>query len=467
MVSKIMLAILIPTYKREYRIKQLFENIQNTTILPFTVYFIVEPDDVASMAAVADLKTPRAIFIHNEDPHTYVSAINTGYKKTFEPIIYCGADDIVFYDGWDTNAQKYFDKYGFVGTVDAWRISQTKLHASHFFVTRKYINEQSGVEDEPGVIYSSHYHHLQCDIETEQTAMKRKQFVISSRSRVEHNHWFVGSAKKDATYERAMECQLHDMNIYEGRRKRFEQYLFERLFHGQIIKTRPGKLSIVLPSYNQLSFLKQTIDSLKENTHNPYQLIIVDDVSDPETTEWIKRLVHQDCIKIFNDKQQFITYNWNLGAQQATGDYIAFLNNDITLSKFWDVYLMNALQGDVWVANPYQRDYGCMTPYGKSLRTGSIDIRGSAFMMKKETIKKMGYFPPQLRHWYSDWWLGWAIITQYKKTTAWVPEALIHHYGSQSSNEFDRRTGRLREIIEADRKEFQKITGLNGYLPTA
>jgi GT2 family glycosyltransferase len=170
-------------------------------------------------------------------------------------------------------------------------------------------------------------------------------------------------------------------------------------------------------------------------------------------------------MKVFNKKQKFITYNWNVGARLAEGEYVAFLNNDITVSKNWDVYLMNALNKNIWVANPYQKDNEVTNPYGKSIRTGSIDIRGSGFMMKKSIIKKIGYFPECLKHWYSDWWLGWVIKNKYNKDTTWVPDSLIHHYGSKSSYDFERRTGRLRYIIEEDRIEFQKITGLDGYLP--
>jgi len=453
------IAILIPTYKRSDRLPALVKNIEQNTSLPYRIVFIIEKEDKASERVIKRL---RKDYLFNVKPNTYVSAINHAYRMTKEPVLFCGADDLSFRRGWDLNAAKYFRKYGFIGVTDDWPITRTGLHASHFFVTRKYIEKYSGVLDEKRVIYSSKYEHIQCDIETEQTAMKRGQFVISTGSVVDHNHWYINKATMDETYKRGMECMDRDRLTYERRRNNFEQYLFEELFNGKVYPVNRGTLSIVLPSYNQVKYLKQTVDSLRRNTYHFFELIIVDDNSDPDTVRYIRSL---ECVRYYNRKQRFITYNWNKGARAATGEYVAFLNNDITLSRHWDVYLMNSLNDKTWIANPYQKDSGYPTPYGKSIRTGSIDVRGACFMLKKETLERIGYFPECMKHWYSDWWLGWIVTNKYKKSVSWIQESLIHHYGSMSSHEFDRRTGKLREVIEQDRLEFQKLTGLDGYLP--
>ncbi len=137
-------------------------------------------------------------------------------------------------------------------------------------VSRKYIQECSGVEDEANVIYSSQYRHVQCDIETEQTAMKRGAFIMSEAV-IPHRHWFVDKTiKKDATYERAIACQSHDEQVYNQRRHRFEQYLFEALFAGKIVRVNQGKLSIVIASYNQCKYLQNTILSLLQPTFRSF-----------------------------------------------------------------------------------------------------------------------------------------------------------------------------------------------------
>lgn len=455
------IAILIPTLGRHERIPGTIDNIAKSTTLPYRIYFICEPGDTDTINLLA--QSNEHTIILNTEPHTYVSAINLGYKLSTEPYIFCGSDDIVFTSGWDTEASKYFGKFGFIGTVDDWTITKTGVHASHFFVSREYIKIYSGVFDEKYVIYSSQYQHFNCDIETEQTAMCRGEFVMSKKSIVEHKHWCTKNAKMDHTYEFGKTCLPKDNHTYEKRRRQFEVYILDDLFRGKVTPTPNARLTIVLPSYNQVSYLKKTIKSIYANTYNYFELIIVDDASGPETVEYIKSLTQPNIVKVFNSVQLFVTANWNIGARLAKNDYIAFLNNDIELSRYWDVYLCNALAPDVLVANPYQTDNGEMSPYGKSKRTGSIDVRGTCFMMERQTLKDMGYFPSQLRHWYSDWWLGW-IIKEANKRTVYIRDSVVHHYGSKSSTEFEIKTNRLRYIIEEDRLEFQKITGLDGYL---
>lgn len=455
------IAILIPTLGRADRIATVIENIARTTYLSYTIYFICEPWDQETIDAIPK-SNPHIVQVINQKPNTYVSAINLGYDLSNEDYIFCGSDDIEFTLWWDKEASQYFGKYGFIGVVDEWPITKTGVHASHFFVSREYIEKWSGVFDEKSVIYSSQYKHLNCDIETEQTAMCRNEFVISKNSIVHHKHWYTKQAKMDETYKKGGECMGCDMLTYEKRRRQFELYLLEDLFKGKATPTPNARLSIVLPSYNQQRYLEKTIKSIYANTYNYFELIIIDDASDKQTVEYIKSLKQKNIVKVFNDKQHFVTANWNAGAKLAKNDYIAFLNNDIVLSKYWDVYLANALGPDVLVANPYQSDDGMRAPYGKSKRTGSIDVRGTCFMMEKAQLAKMGYFPSNLKHWYSDWWLGWYITEKLNRQTEYIKDAIVHHYGSKSSHDFESKTGKLKEIIEEDRKEFQKITGLSG-----
>ena len=458
------IAILVPTYKRSQRLPAVAKNIHDNTKTPHTIYFIVEPEDKASQEVIQGLGERLII---NSAPNTYVSAINTAYRQSTEPIIFCGADDLGFTKGWDEETLKDFadPKIQMVGYPDDWPISKTGLHGSHFSVRRKYIEEVGGVEGEKNTIYFSEYHHMHCDIESENTAQKRGVWK-QSKAIINHIHWTSNKSPMDETYKRGLACNDHDWSIYRKRRYNFEQQIFKDLYEGRIVKPFRGSLSIVIPSYNQKAYLQQTIESLKQNTFNPYELIIIDDCSDKETVDYIKSLKSEPNnppgIRVYNDKQKYVTANWNKGVSMATGDYIAVLNNDITVSEYWDSYLMAALSDDVLVTNPYQTDPGEKTPYGKSARTGSIDIRGTCFMFRKGLFESFGYLPEQLKLWYSDWWLGWHIVNKLQKKTVYVSQSVVFHYGSKSSNDFNKRTGKLREVIARDRIEFEKLTGISG-----
>src|SRR5579885_2196003 len=123
-----------------------------------------------------------------------------------------------------------------------------------------------------------------CDIETEQTAMKRGAYA-HSQAIVNHNHWVNNKAKKDLTYTNAMPLLDGDMKTYCRRRKRFEQYLFDELYNGNVYRVNQGKLSIVMASYNAPDALQKTLASLFANTYHEFELIIIDDVSTNYTTK--------------------------------------------------------------------------------------------------------------------------------------------------------------------------------------
>lgn len=449
------LAILIPTYGRSNRLEKVTANLHTHTRTPHTIYFITEIDDIASAKEIERLHEKNI----SVSSGTYVAAINTGYRSTTEPYLFLGSDDIEVMEDWDSKMLSAFtENIGIVGHTDEWDISKTGKHGSHLMVKREYIEAQSGVVDEANVIYSSKYVHSMCDIETEQTAMMRHAFAMSDAF-ISHKHWFMKTAEYDETYKRVTLAQDKDFRTYASRRKRFEQYKFEDLFHNIITPVVRCPISIVIPSYNQCSFLKATINSLAEQTYNDYELIIIDDASDNETKNYIQNL---DCIKVMNTRQKYVNANWNEGIRMASHRYVVIANNDITFSKDWDVHLLNALQEpDVWVASPYQTDPEYLTPYGQHERSGNIALRGSCFMLDKQMIDVIGYIPNDMLIWFGDWWLVWQ-TEKYGKKSVFTDKAVIHHYGSKSSNgmQIDRKA-LFFQILRGDAYAFKLHTGIN------
>lgn len=450
------LAILVPTYGRADRLAAVAKNIHDHTRVTHTIYFLCEQSDPASFKEVDRLHEQSLVLSSN----SYVAAVNAGYRSTQEPFIFCASDDVEFSDDWDTRMLACFDdpKIGFVGATDEWTISKTGKHASHFMVRRTYIQKQSGVFDEQNVIYSSAYIHSMCDIETEQTAMSRGAFLMSDVF-ISHKHWFMKTAQMDKTYQRAINAGAHDMAAFNARRKKFELYKFEDLFNGIITSIAKGGLTVVIPSLNELSFLKQTVQSLQDNTYNEYELIIIDDGSDEVTQRYIKTL---PCVKVFNGRQRYVNANWNLGIAMAKNEYVCIANNDITFSKHWDLPLIEELRkDDVWVASPYQTDPNCMQPYGLSDRSGNIDLRGACFMINKQMIQTIGFIPKDMLIWFGDYWLT-VKAKEFKKKCVFNSKSVIHHYSSRSSESMIREKKDLfYQILRGDAYAFKCLTGIN------
>ena len=87
------------------------------------------------------------------------------------------------------------------------------------------------------------------------------------------------------------------------------------------------KVSIIIPAYNAESTIKCTIRSVHKQTYRDYELIIIDDGSTDRTVE-IVREIADDRLKLFSYKNAGLPTARNRGIQQATGEYIAFLDAD-------------------------------------------------------------------------------------------------------------------------------------------
>lgn len=215
-------AIFIPTYGRAHKLKQVFENIIDSTLLPIKVYFICETEDSKSVETV--LKINGAGLILNNHKPCYAGAINSAFEHTNEKIFFVGSDDLNFHKDWLKKAMnKMRNNKKVVGTNDLLspRVIRGGI-ATHFLVDREYIQTQGGVIDQvQPVMYE--YNHYCCDVEFCETAISRKVFVPCLDSIVEHMHPEAKKADIDATYIKNNSKRLEDKKTFELRRSLWNQ----------------------------------------------------------------------------------------------------------------------------------------------------------------------------------------------------------------------------------------------------
>jgi glycosyltransferase involved in cell wall biosynthesis len=84
--------------------------------------------------------------------------------------------------------------------------------------------------------------------------------------------------------------------------------------------------SVIVPTFNRLELLKQTIKSLSSTGQNVCELIVVDDGSTDGTIEFIKKA--QPGVLLIEQPNQGPGAARNRGIEAATGEYIAFLDSD-------------------------------------------------------------------------------------------------------------------------------------------
>lgn len=92
------------------------------------------------------------------------------------------------------------------------------------------------------------------------------------------------------------------------------------------------KISIITASYNYAQYIEEAINSVINQTHQDWELIIVDDGSTDRSVEIIKSYCEKDKrIQLHqheNGKNKGLKETLLLGIKHATGDWIAFLESD-------------------------------------------------------------------------------------------------------------------------------------------
>lgn len=88
------------------------------------------------------------------------------------------------------------------------------------------------------------------------------------------------------------------------------------------------RFSIIVPVYNVEEYITRCIDSIKKQTFKSYEVIIIDSGSTDNTNNIIKELLNENMIFIQNNEDKGPGGARNTGLDNATGEYIIFLDAD-------------------------------------------------------------------------------------------------------------------------------------------
>ncbi len=104
-------------------------------------------------------------------------------------------------------------------------------------------------------------------------------------------------------------------------------------------------VSIVLPTFNGCRYIKETIESIVNQTYKNWELIIVNDCSTDNTLEIISECASKDCrIKIFsNSINQKVAVSLNNGFREARGAYYTWISDDNKFKPDALEYMVNFL----------------------------------------------------------------------------------------------------------------------------
>jgi len=88
------------------------------------------------------------------------------------------------------------------------------------------------------------------------------------------------------------------------------------------------KVSVIVPTFNRRHLLKETMESILNQTFKDFELIIVDNYS-TDNTEKLIRSYNDKRIRYFkNQNKGIVAVNRNFGIKKAKGELIAFCDDD-------------------------------------------------------------------------------------------------------------------------------------------
>ena len=164
------------------------------------------------------------------------------------------------------------------------------------------------------------------------------------------------------------------------------------------------KISIVTPSYNQLSYLRLCVASVADQEGVDFEHIVQDAGSNAELQQWA---AVQSGVRIFIEKDAGMYDAINRGWRRATGEICAHLNCDEqylpgTLRKVADFFQAHPetemLFGDVILVD----ENGMPLSYRRSIMPTKIHLRlahlnapSSATFFRRELLDRGFYFDPQ------------------------------------------------------------------------
>lgn len=227
-------------------------------------------------------------------------------------------------------------------------------------------------------------------------------------------------------------------------------------------------VSVIIPVYNVRDYLRKCLDSVVAQTYKALEVIIVNDGSPDDSLEialeYTARNPHFHCYTIENRGQGGAR---NYGMEQATGDYIMFLDSDDYIAPNCVEALVSAAEStgsDMVVANCYDvREDGSVLDAYKNVYKSAVTnlaqepeilfnrVAPWGKLYKRELLEGLQF---ACRVWYEDMRLIPKIYLRASKV-CYIEDSLVYYVQRSGSTMNNKNYRRNLEVIEA----FQDLLG--------
>ncbi len=214
-----------------------------------------------------------------------------------------------------------------------------------------------------------------------------------------------------------------------------------------------GKISVIIPTHDRADILPRAIKSVQKQTRPVDEIIVVSDGSTDNTEEVVEELAKND------ERIRLIAYypghngNYarNRGIEAATGEFIAFLDDDDEWLPRKTELQMDLFEKDPEVGLVYSSQNCIYLDSGITYQTQPmwrgdlskrIFIRGemgtpSQVMVRRSVLEQAGPFDLELTALQDyDLWIRCCLVTR----VDFVPEPCINYYNSAKTNQVSANT---------------------------
>lgn len=177
-----------------------------------------------------------------------------------------------------------------------------------------------------------------------------------------------------------------------------------------------SRVSAVIPVYNGALYIEEALASVYAQTHQPYEIIVVDDGSVDDSAAIAERAGVR-CIRRAHEGAAAAR---NAGVQAATGDYIAFLDADDVWMPAKTVLQLGVLRG-----GKVDMVFGQVQQFGDAAGEYPVEqgYSAGAMLVRRSDFLRVGWFSTE---WMVGEFIDWyARATELGLQSALVPELVL------------------------------------------
>jgi len=189
------------------------------------------------------------------------------------------------------------------------------------------------------------------------------------------------------------------------------------------------RITVVIPTYNRAKLLKECLTSLCKQEYKNFEVIVVDDGSKDQTKEIVDSFKKNLDIKYIFQENKGPACARNLGIKKASGDIVAFIDDDCIASRQWLKAINEAFDGQIGGVEGKIIPNGTVSPFSHCVR----NIHGEQYLTgniayKKEILRESRFDEnfPVLYHFREDSDLAFSILKK-GHIIKFVPEAVVYH----------------------------------------